>query len=149
LSSREVFTEQARYSLSIKVSPNVSSRAGIVFKESKIIAKALGAKHVPAGTFLRMNEEKLTLSVTRIKGEIQISLYSTITGERVNSATLILPEGRWAVEEIMEGLASDVAEFVEEYFGKRLSSEKMVVNYKKTLQEARETLEHIGRMKHS
>lgn len=57
--------------------------------------------------------------------------------------------GHWAVEEITESFAGDVAGFTEEYFGKRLITEEMVMDYEKLLQEVRETLEQIARTKHS
>jgi len=149
ISSQEVFTEQARYALSIKFSPGTHSRLGIVFRESKMIASALGLRPVPPETFLRMNEERLLHSLARDGHGIQIGLYSNITGERISSGTLIAPEGRWDIEEMIDGFVEDVTESINSYFKKKVSPEKAIVDHEKMLQEMRGILRKIARDRRS
>ncbi len=139
----EVFLEEGRYRLNIAFDDGPQSREGIVFRESRPIARALGLKPVTPGAFLELDSEQLRYVLTGDRGEIHIGVYSSITGERVSSATIIPPQGSWQVEQVITVFVDDTEAFIESYFGKNNTVQKRVADFDSTLEEIRFMLKRV------
>ncbi|MDF1538648.1 MAG: hypothetical protein P1Q69_07080 [Candidatus Thorarchaeota archaeon] len=59
LSGKELFWGDKRYSLEVSFEPDVNTRGGMVFRESKYIVRQLGLKFVEPSSYLHMDSEKL------------------------------------------------------------------------------------------
>jgi hypothetical protein len=142
INSGEIFLEEGRYRLNIEFDSDPQSREGIVFRESRLIARALGLKPVTPGVFLDLDSEQLQYVLTNYGDGIGMGIYSSLTGEKVDSFNLI-PQGRWSIDEIMQGFIGETEEFIESYFGNEERPESRIVDYKETLEETRALLKRI------
>ncbi len=140
--SGEVFLEEGRYKLNITFDSSPSAREGIVFRESRLIARALGLKSVTPGVFLELDTEQLKYVLTNYGDGIAMGIYSSLTEERISSFNLI-PQGRWQIDEVMEGFIDETEEFIESYFGKGERPEKRIIDYDEILEETQDLLKRI------
>ncbi len=143
LIGRELFFERGRYRLDIEFDEDPTSREGRVFKESKRIARALGEKPVPPGSFQFLDSEQLVFTLTRGRGSVGIVARSDITGEVVSRGTLIRPKGKWDVQEELQGFTERTETFIRSYFGEDAAPEKRVYDYNEMLDEMRECLHDL------
>jgi hypothetical protein len=143
INSGEIFLEEGRYRLNIEFDSDPQSREGIVFRESRLIARALSLKPVVLGAFLELDSEQLRYVLTGDKREIQIAVYSSITGERVSSATIVPPQGNWQVEQVIKVFVSETEAFIESYFGQNNTVRKRTVDFDDILDDLRFMLKRV------
>lgn len=143
LIGKELFFEHGRYRLDIEFADSPSTRQGRVFRESKRIARVLGEKPVPPGSFQFLDSEQIVFTLTRGRGDVGIVARSDITGEVVSRGTLIRPKGRWDVQEELEGFTERTETFIQSYFGEDVVPEERVVDYQAMLDEMREYLHDL------
>ncbi|MFQ5831404.1 MAG: hypothetical protein ACE5H4_01740 [Candidatus Thorarchaeota archaeon] len=144
ISSKEVFLEGRRCRLNISFETDPKERKGIVFRESKRIARALNLRPVNLGTFLSLDSEQLQVVLTSDYGGIQVSVFSSITGERVSSGALIPPEGKkWDIDEIIEGFVAETEEFLQSYFENDERPEEHIIDYQEMLDDLRFKLKRL------
>jgi len=144
LKAREVFFEGTRYSFTIKFERDYSSREGIVFRESRLIARELGLRPVTPGVFLELDSEQLQIVLTADRDGIQIGTYSTLTGERINSGALIPQGKKWGINEVISEFINETEEFVTSYF--ELDDEdfrERILDFDKILDDMRFILKRI------
>lgn len=115
--SGEIFLGGARYELEIDFEKDPTTREGIVFRESRLIARQLGLKHVDPGSSLVMGTEKLNWTISRSGRVIEIPMKSDVTGERVDTLRVQIQSDDWDVEKVFEAAKGTIDEFVEYYFG--------------------------------
>jgi hypothetical protein len=142
IDSGEVFLEEGRYRLNIEFDGDPQSREGIVFRESRLIARALGLKSTTPGVFLEIDSEQLKYVLTSYEDGIGMGIYSSITNEKVSSFNLI-PQERWQINETMEKFIDETEEFIESYFGRGERPTRRIIDYSEMLQEIRELLKRI------
>jgi len=139
-----VFFEGTRYSFNIKFERDYSSREGIVFRESRLIARELGFRPVTPGVFLELDSEQLQIVLTADRDGIQIGTYSTLTGERINSGALIPQGKKWGINEVISEFINETEEFVTSYF--ELDDEdfrERILDFDKILDDMRFILKRI------
>ena len=144
LKAREVFFEGTRYSFNIDFEKDYSSREGIVFRESRLIARELGLRPITPGIFLELDSEQLQVVLTADKDGIQIGTYSTLTGERIVSGALIPQGKKWDIDEVIENYVDETEQFVTTYF--ELDDEdfrERILNFDKILDDMRIILRRI------
>jgi hypothetical protein len=149
INAGEVFLEEGRYRLNIEFEKDYSSREGYVFRESRLLARQLGVRPIPAGTFLELGSEQLKVILVRDGYGVEITLRSTLTDERLDSAVLVPPEGRWNVDSELEDFKTELEGFVKEYFGEDEGPETRIVNYDEVVTEMRDKLRSISKTKRS
>jgi hypothetical protein len=145
----EVFLEEGRYRLNIEFESDPQSREGVIFRESRLLARQLGVRPIPAGTFLELDSEQLKVILVRDGYGVETTLRSTPTDERLDSAVLIPPEARWDVDSELESFKAELEGFVKEYFGEDESPENRVVEYDEVVAEMRDNLRSISKTKRS
>ncbi len=137
LIGKELFFEHGRYRLDIEFADNPGTREGRVFRESKRIARTIGERPVPPGSFQFLDSEQLVFTLTRGRGDVGIVARSDITGEVVSRGTLIRPKGKWDVQEELQGFTERTETFIRSYFGEDAVPEKRVYDYNEMLDEMR------------
>jgi hypothetical protein len=144
LKARELFFEGTRYSFNIKFERNYSSREGIVFRESRLIARELGLRPVTPGAFLNIDSEQLQIVLTADKDGIQIGTYSTLTGERIDSGALIPQGKKWDVDEVISEFSNETERFVTSYFERDDEDfSERILDFDKMLENMRSILKRI------
>jgi hypothetical protein len=112
-----------------------------------LLARKLGVRPIPAETFLELDSEQLKVILVRDGYGIETTLRSTLIDERLDSAVIIPPEGRWDVDSELEGFKAELESFVKEYFGEDESPENRVVEYDEVVAEMRNKLRSISKTK--
>jgi len=143
LKAREVFFEGTRYSFNIKFERDYSSREGIVFRESRLIARELGLRPVTPGAFLNLDSEQLQVVLTADKDGILIGMYSTLTGERIDSGALIPQGKKWGIDEVISEFINETEQFVTSYFELDEDFRKRILDFDKVLDDMRFILKRI------
>ncbi|MHA2066584.1 MAG: hypothetical protein ACXABY_19605 [Candidatus Thorarchaeota archaeon] len=143
INSGEVFLEGQRCKLNIAYVVDPAERRGIVFRESKRIARNLGLKPLTAGAFLDLDSEHLQFILTADTGSVQIGVYSSVTGEKVRSGALIPSDGDWLVKDVIEEFKDDTEQFLTDYFGAEVKPSARIVNYREMLVELKRILKRI------
>ncbi len=109
--------------------PDPTTREGIVFRESRQIARELGLRAIRAGSYLEMDEEKLVCPVLKFKPEIQLSARSDKTGDQVYSWILVTVPTRNDVEETLDYAERQIRGTVKAYFGDEEEPEDRIADY--------------------
>jgi hypothetical protein len=109
--------------------PDPMTREGIVFRESRQIARELSLKAIRAGSYLEMDEEKLVCTVLKFKSEIQLSARSSKTEEQVYNWILATTPPQSGIAETLDHAKSVIQEIVESYFGSGEEAKERVENY--------------------
>ena len=141
-----IFFEGIRYSFDIDFEEDTSSRKGYVFRESRLLARQLDMKPLPAGTFLHLDEERLVMSLSREINSVRVTLQSTISGHVVNSHTVTPPEGKFDINLIVETFKEETTEFVSEYFEAEDPKER-IVDFDEALDDMKMYLKDIAKIK--
>jgi len=139
----EVFLDGARYKIEIDFENNPATREGIVFRESKLIARHLGLKTVNPGVNQIMDEEKLNWTISRSGRVIEIPMNSDVTGERVDTLRVQIQEGDWDIEEVFEVAEETIDEFVEHHFSEYDKPGLRIANLESLLEDIRSNLLNI------
>jgi hypothetical protein len=130
LSAEGAFLGNTWYEFTLEFVPDPTTREGIVFRESKQIARVLGLGLIRAGSYLEMDEEKLVCTVLKFKSEIQLSARSSKTGEQVyNWILATMPIQDSGVDETLDHAESLIQEIVESYFGSDEETKERIVDY--------------------
>jgi hypothetical protein len=98
---------------------------------------------------LELGSEQLKVILVRDGYGVEITLRSTLTDERLDSAVLVPPEGRWNVDSELEDFKTELEGFVKEYFGEDEGPETRIVNYDEVVTEMRDKLRSISKTKRS
>jgi hypothetical protein len=138
-----VFLEGQRCKLNISFEVDPKERCGIVFRESKRIARALDLKPLRSGVFLELDSEQLRYVLTGYIDGVQVGIYSSITGERVSSGSLIPPKGNWQIKEVIEDFIEETKEFLKTYFSERMKPAKGIIDYNEMLIDLKNKLRRI------
>ena len=118
------------YEFTLEFVPDPTTREGIVFRESRQIARELGLRSIRAGSYLEMDEEKLVCTVLKFKSEIQLSARSSKTGEQVyNWILATMPTQNGGVDETLDHAESLIQEVVESHFGSDEEAKERIVDY--------------------
>lgn len=139
----ELFFEHGRYELDIRFEHSVTTLQGRVFRESKRIARLLGERSIPPGSFQFIDTEQLVYELTKARGGIHILVRSSVTGHSVQRGTLIIPEQRWTVEGLLEEFKEETEIFVFSYFGMDVIPEKRVSEYQGMLDTMKQFLKDL------
>jgi len=130
MSAGGAFLGNTWYEFTLEFVPDPTTREGIVFRESRQIARELGMNAIRAGSYLEMDEEKLVCSVLEFKSEIQLSVRSSKTGEQVyNWILATTPTQNGGVAETLDHAESLIQEIVESYFGSDEVTKERIVDY--------------------
>jgi len=145
LASKELFLESGRYALSISFSPRPDSREGLVFRESKSIARFLKKKAVDPGKYLTLDDEKLLFQMKKDDIGIRCTILSTLTGEILTSQIIFqpIPRERWDIDAGVRTVEETIEAFVNEYFGDVDNVRDKVEDYDSLIQEVRSILKDI------
>ena len=103
--------------LEIKFNPNPYSRHGMVFRESKFFAKALGLRRLNPGIHLLIDMEQLKCTISAGEHSILFSARSSLTDDLVNSGELVRLPLKIDVALAMEHVNLVLEGIVEDYFG--------------------------------
>jgi len=130
LSAGGAFLGNAWYEFTLEFVPDPTTREGIVFRESRQIARELGLREIRAGSYLEMDEEKLVCTVLKFKSEIQLSARSSKTGEQVyNWILATMPTQNGGVAETLDHAESLIQEIVESHFGSNEEAKERIEDY--------------------
>ncbi len=144
MKAREVFFDGARYEMEIDFKNDPTTREGIVFRESKLIARQLGLRPVTPGVSLMMGTEKLNWDITQDGGVIEIHMMSDVTGERVDTLRMqILEDSEWDVDEMLEEAGGIIDEFVELHFGSDEEADTRITGLDSLLEDIKSKLINI------
>ena len=139
----EVFFEDRRYRLNITFENDPQKRDGIVFRESKKIARALGLRPLIPGLFLDLDSEQLKYILTPDKEGVQIGIYSSLTGERLVSGACIPHQPKWEVEQLVKEFVDETELFIESYFGEDEAIKDRTIDFDQVLEEMRFMLKRV------
>jgi hypothetical protein len=143
LIGKELFFGHGRYRLDIGFEDDPTSREGRLFRESKRIARALGQKSVPPGSFQFLDSEQLIYELTMQRGGVGITVRSNVTGEVIDRGTFIRPDRKWDVEREIREFREDTESFIQSYFGEDATPEERVIDYEKMLATMRDFLTEL------
>ncbi|TFH00086.1 MAG: hypothetical protein E4H14_20010 [Candidatus Thorarchaeota archaeon] len=141
-----IFFEGIRYSFNFSFEEDTSSRKGYVFRESRLLARQLDMKPLPAGTFLYLDEERLVMTLSRELNSVRVTLLSTISGQVVNSHAVTPPEGKFDITLIVEIFKEETTDFVSEYFDIE-NPEERIEDFDEVLDNMKMYLKDISKIK--
>ncbi len=129
LSAGGAFLGNTWYEFTLEFVPDPTTREGIVFRESRQIARELGLRAIRAGSYLEADEEKLVCTVLKFKSEIQLSARSSKTGEQVYNWILATTPPQSGVAETLDHIENLIQEIVESYFGSDEEAKERIEDY--------------------
>ena len=147
MKSGGIFFEGIRYSFNIGFEEAASSRKGYVFRESRLLARQLDMKPLPAGTFLHLDEERLVMSFGREMNSVRFTLQSTISGQVVITGHSVPPEGRFDVNNLVQAFKEETLDFVSEYFEGTDDPKERIVDFEEALDDMKRLLKDISKVK--
>lgn len=112
-----------------------------------MLARQLGMKSLPAGTFLHLDEERVVMFLCREMSSVRVTLQSTISGQMVISQNVIPPEGRFEVNYLVQAFKEETLDFVGEYFKENEGSEERIVDLDEALNDMKRLLIDISKTK--
>ena len=118
-----------------------------VFRESRVLARQLELKPLPAGTFLYLDEEKLVITLSREVNSVRVTLLSTISGQVVNSHTVTPPKGKFDINLIVVTFKEETADFVSQYFEGTEDPTERIVDFDEVLDDMKMYLKDISKIK--
>ena len=140
----EVFLDDVSYKLEIDFKSDPATREGIVFRENRLIARHLRLRPVVPGTSLNMENEKLIWTISRSRRIIEVPMVSDVTGERVDTLRVQIPEDRdWNIEDRLEIAEGIISESVEQYFGDGEEPDARIIGLDLLYEDIRSQLLHI------
>ncbi len=142
-----IFFEGTRYSFDFEFEEDTSSRKGYVFRESRLLARQLGMKPLPAGTFLQLDEEKFVITFSREMNSVRVAFHSTISGQMVISQYVVPPEGKYDVNLLLQTFKEETIDFVSEYFEDIADPKERIVDFDEAFDDVKRLLKDISKTK--
>jgi hypothetical protein len=135
LAAGEIVMDGIRYLVNMDFEPDLTTREGVVFRESRSIAWFFRTRRITPGTYLEMDQEKLVCELLKHKDEIQLVVKSDKTDDWIYSWLLFKLSPEFNVEGAIKSSEETLDQIAESYFEDKRITKDVISNYTSIIDE--------------